>query len=138
MTVAPGIRSRGPGGVATTLTTKRLRPPRSILPLSLRPPSPRPTTSRRTALGKESVMAITTQDRSELVNVLLERIAQTVGENAKASTIFGDPVESAGVTVVPVAKARFGFGGGGGSGTRDEGEGQGRGGGGGVAVSPVG
>ena len=63
-------------------------------------------------------MAITTQDRSELVNELLERIAQTVGENAKASTIFGDPVERAGVTVVPVAKARFGFGGGGGSGTR--------------------
>jgi uncharacterized spore protein YtfJ len=83
-------------------------------------------------------MAITTQDRSELVNELLERIAQTVGENAKASTTFGDPVERAGVTVVPVAKARFGFGGGGGSGTREEGEGQGRGGGAGMAVSPVG
>jgi uncharacterized spore protein YtfJ len=83
-------------------------------------------------------MAVTTQDRSELVNELLERIAQTVGDNAKASTIFGDPVERAGVTVVPVAKARFGFGGGGGAGTREEGEGQGRGGGGGGAVSPVG
>jgi uncharacterized spore protein YtfJ len=83
-------------------------------------------------------MAITTQDRSELVNELLERIAQTVGENAKASTIFGDPVERAGVTVVPVAKARFGFGGGGGSETREGGEGSGRGGGGGVAVSPIG
>ena len=83
-------------------------------------------------------MAVMNQDRSELVNELLGRISQTVGENARASTIFGDPVERAGVTVVPVAKARFGFGGGGGSGARDEGEGGGGGGGGGVAVSPIG
>jgi uncharacterized spore protein YtfJ len=83
-------------------------------------------------------MAVAAQERSELVNELLERIAQTVGQNAQASTIFGKPVEHEGVTVVPVAKARFGFGGGGGSGTREEGEGSGRGGGGGVAVSPIG
>lgn len=83
-------------------------------------------------------MAVMSQDRSELVNELLERIAHTVGDNARASTIFGDPVERGGVTVVPVAKARFGFGGGGGSGAREEGEGGGGGGGGGVAVSPIG
>jgi uncharacterized spore protein YtfJ len=83
-------------------------------------------------------MAVMNQDRSELVNELLERVGQTVGDNAKASTIFGEPVERAGVTVVPVAKARFGFGGGGGSGARDEGEGGGGGGGGGMAVSPIG
>jgi uncharacterized spore protein YtfJ len=83
-------------------------------------------------------MSVAAQERSELVNELLERVGQTVGERAQASTIFGEPVEREGVTVVPVAKARFGFGGGGGSGTRDGGEGSGRGGGGGLAVSPVG
>jgi uncharacterized spore protein YtfJ len=83
-------------------------------------------------------MAVAAQERSELVNELLERIGGTVGERAQVSTIFGEPVEREGVTVVPVAKARFGFGGGGGSGTREGGEGSGRGGGGGVAVSPIG
>jgi uncharacterized spore protein YtfJ len=83
-------------------------------------------------------MAVAAQERSELVNELLERIAQTVGQTAQASTIFGERVDREGVTVVPVAKARFGFGGGGGSGTREEGQGSGRGGGGGVYVSPVG
>jgi uncharacterized spore protein YtfJ len=83
-------------------------------------------------------MAVTADERSELVNELLERVGQTVGQRAQASTIFGEPVEREGVTVVPVAKARFGFGGGGGSGTREEGQGSGRGGGAGVAVSPVG
>jgi uncharacterized spore protein YtfJ len=83
-------------------------------------------------------MAVAAEERSELVNQLLERIGQTVGEKAHASTIFGEPVEREGITVVPVAKARFGFGGGGGSGTREEGQGFGRGGGGGMSVDPVG
>jgi uncharacterized spore protein YtfJ len=73
-----------------------------------------------------------------LVNELLERIGETVGQKAQVSTIFGEPVERKGVTVIPVAKARFGFGGGGGSGSRGGDDGSGGGGGGGVAVSPVG
>jgi uncharacterized spore protein YtfJ len=83
-------------------------------------------------------MATATDERSQLVNDLLERIGQTVGDRAQASAIFGEPVEREGVTVVPVAKARFAFGGGGGGGTREEREGFGRGGGGGVAVTPIG
>jgi uncharacterized spore protein YtfJ len=83
-------------------------------------------------------MAVEAQERSQLVNELLERIGQTVGERAQASTIFGEPVEREGVTVVPVAKARFGFGGGAGSGAREGAERLGRGGGGGVAISPIG
>lgn len=84
-------------------------------------------------------MAVETQQRSELVNELLERVGQTVGQRAQAATIFGEPVEREGVTVIPVAKARFGFGGGGGAGARGEAnEGSGGGGGGGVAVSPIG
>jgi uncharacterized spore protein YtfJ len=48
-------------------------------------------------------MAVAAEERSELVNELLERVAQTVGQKAQASTIFGEPVEREGVTVVPVA-----------------------------------
>jgi hypothetical protein len=63
-----------------------------------------------------------------------EQLAERVGATARASAVFGDPVESQGVTVIPVAKAKWGFGGG--SGGR-QGE-EGAGGGGGTAVSPVG
>lgn len=82
-------------------------------------------------------MAVAAQERSELVNELLERIGQTVGQRAQVSTIFGEAVEREGVTVIPVAKARFGFGGGGGAGTRGEKD-RGSGGGGGVVVTPIG
>jgi uncharacterized spore protein YtfJ len=83
-------------------------------------------------------MAVHSQERAELVNALLERIGETVGQRAQVSTIFGEPVEREGVTVIPVGRARFGFGGGGGSGSREGDEGSGGGGGGGVAVGPVG
>lgn len=79
-----------------------------------------------------------TQERSELVNALLERIGQTVGQRANVSAVFGEPVEREGATVIPVAKARFGFGGGGGSGEREGNEGAGGGGGGGASITPVG
>jgi uncharacterized spore protein YtfJ len=85
-------------------------------------------------------VATQVENRLELVEELLQRIGQTVGERANASTVFGQPVEREGITVIPVARARFGFGGGGG-GSEDapEGEGgSGGGGGGGALVSPVG
>ena len=75
---------------------------------------------------------------ASLADELLQRIGQAVGQKASVTTVFGDPVEREGVTVVPVAKARFGFGGGGGGGVRDGDEGSGGGGGGGALVSPVG
>jgi uncharacterized spore protein YtfJ len=65
----------------------------------------------------------------------IERIAERLGENAHATTIFANPVQSDGVTVIPVARARLGFGGG--SGRQKEGE-EGSGGGGGLVVTPVG
>jgi uncharacterized spore protein YtfJ len=84
-------------------------------------------------------MAAAVEERSQMVNELLDRIGQTVGQRAQAGTIFGEAVEREGVTVIPVAKARFGFGGGGGSGTRGgDDQGSGGGGGGGVVVSPIG
>jgi hypothetical protein len=63
-----------------------------------------------------------------------EQLAARVGATARASAVFGEPVEGQGVTVIPVARARWGFGGG--SGGRDGEEGSG--GGGGTSVSPVG
>lgn len=77
------------------------------------------------------------EDGTALANELLRRIGQTVGERAQVSTVFGEPVEREGITVIPVAKARFGFGGGGGAGARAR-EGSGGGGGGGGLVTPVG
>jgi uncharacterized spore protein YtfJ len=79
-------------------------------------------------------MTTTIQEGSALADELLQQIGETVGDRAKASTIFGEPVEREGITVIPVAKAKFGFGGGGGEGK----QGPGRGGGGGAAVSPLG
>jgi uncharacterized spore protein YtfJ len=87
---------------------------------------------------KEAVMAMEVQERSQLVEDLLERIGETVGQGAKVSAVFGEPVQCGNLTVIPVAKARFGFGGGGGSGSLKGEEGSGGGGGGGAAVTPIG
>ena len=83
-------------------------------------------------------MAVKEQERADLANELLEQIGQTVGQKANVSSVFGEPIEREGLTVIPVAKARFGFGGGGGSGSREGDEGGGGGGGGGALVSPIG
>ena len=83
-------------------------------------------------------MAVEAEERSQMVNQLLERIGKAVGERAQVSAIFGEPVERERLTVIPVAKMRFGFGGGGGSGSHEGDEGSGGGGGGGGLVSPVG
>ena len=84
-------------------------------------------------------MATVTRSGSALADELLQRIGETIGGRANVSTLFGEPVEREGVTVIPVAKARFGFGGGaGGGGAHGGDEGSGGGGGGGALVSPVG
>ena len=69
---------------------------------------------------------------------LLQRIGQTVGDKARVSIVFGEPVEREGITVIPVGKSRFAFGGGGGAGAHGNQEGSGGGGGGAALVSPVG
>lgn len=83
-------------------------------------------------------MSVGTQERSQLVNDLIERIGESVGQRAHVAAVFGEPVQREGLTVIPVARARFGFGGGGGSGSREGDEGSGGGGGGGGSVTPVG
>jgi uncharacterized spore protein YtfJ len=64
----------------------------------------------------------------------VERLAQRLGISANADSIYGEPVEREGVTVIPVAKAMYGFGGGSGKKAGEEGTG----GGGGVSVTPIG
>lgn len=64
----------------------------------------------------------------------MEMMVEKLGAVARASTVFSEPIEREGVTVIPVAKARWGFGGGFGH-RPDE---DGAGGGGGVQVTPVG
>jgi uncharacterized spore protein YtfJ len=46
---------------------------------------------------------------------LLSLLAERVGAQVTAASVFGAPIERDGVTVVPVAAARFGFGGGAGA-----------------------
>ena len=61
-------------------------------------------------------------------------MVEKLGAVARAETVFSEPVNREGITVIPVAKARWGFGGGLGH-RKDE---DGAGGGGGVQVTPVG
>ena len=68
---------------------------------------------------------------------MLERLAEKLGVTARASTIYGEPVERDGLTVIPVAKAVWGLGGGGGP-QGSSGRNLGMGGGGGVVIQPVG
>lgn len=67
-------------------------------------------------------------------------MANRVGIGARTTTVFADPVERDGITIIPVARATWGFGGGAGSGSnKDQSQvGEGSGGGAGVMVSPVG
>jgi uncharacterized spore protein YtfJ len=72
---------------------------------------------------------------------LLQKIAETLGTTATVKSVFGEPIQANGKTVVPVAKVAYGFGGGFGAGkhaTAPDGEGEGGGGGGGVRAFPAG
>ena len=64
----------------------------------------------------------------------LERLAERVGVTASAKSVYGEPVEHGGVTIIPVAKVRYGFGGGSGKKSHKEGEG----GGGALQAAPLG
>jgi uncharacterized spore protein YtfJ len=83
-------------------------------------------------------MSVDVPHGSALADELLQRIGRIVRDGANVTSVFGQPVERDGVTVIPVARARFGFGGGGGAGGHEGAEGSGGGGGAGAFVSPVG
>ena len=67
---------------------------------------------------------------------LLERLAERIGGRASVETVFGPPVQSGDLTVIPVARIRWGVGGGGGASEKDGATGSG--GGGGLAADPLG
>lgn len=75
---------------------------------------------------------------------LFDRVVGTVGRSAHVETVYGEPVESNGRTVIPAASVGYGFGGGAGGDYSDEGDdrdpeaGYGYGYGGGVSAKPVG
>lgn len=73
-------------------------------------------------------------EKTSSADKFIGTIAEKLGAVAKAATVFGEPVERDGITVIPVAKARWGFGGGAGQSKHEDGAG----GGGGVQVTPVG
>ncbi|WP_155058736.1 spore germination protein GerW family protein [Streptomyces blattellae] len=69
---------------------------------------------------------------------LLERLADKLGGRASVTAVYGEPVVSEGVTVIPVAEVGFGFGGGAGREVGTAKTGEGGGGGGGAGARPVG
>jgi len=76
-------------------------------------------------------------------NNVLQQIGESLGSSASVKAVFGEPVQAAGRTVIPVAKIAYGFGGGFGTGhgkiDSDKGRhGEGGGGGGGVRAFPAG
>ena len=54
--------------------------------------------------------------RPNAIEGFVERIAERLGGKASVRSVFGDPVERDGLTIIPVAKVRYGFGGGAGRG----------------------
>lgn len=74
------------------------------------------------------------------VQEIIQTISDRVGSSANVKTIYGDPYDKDGKTIIPVAKVAYGFGSGFGKGFKDkEGEGgEGGGGGGAVMTRPVG
>jgi uncharacterized spore protein YtfJ len=72
---------------------------------------------------------------------VLQRLGETLGSTATVKSVFGEPIQANGKTVVPVAKVAYGFGGGFGAGKhgkKSDQQGEGGGGGGGVRAFPAG
>jgi len=75
---------------------------------------------------------------------MLQKIGETLGSTATVRSVFGEPIQIEGKTVVPVARVKYGFGGGFGGpdkrglGAGAQAEGGGGGGGGSVRACPAG
>lgn len=75
------------------------------------------------------------------INEFFESLKNGLQTGADVKTVFGEPVETQGKTIIPVAKVGYGFGGGYGeakSEGTDKKQGEGAGIGGGVSVKPLG
>jgi uncharacterized spore protein YtfJ len=70
---------------------------------------------------------------------LMQSLKESVLTQANVKTIYGQPIEAQGKTIIPVARISYGFGAGAGTGgVGDSSKGEGGGGGGGVRAVPVG
>jgi uncharacterized spore protein YtfJ len=67
---------------------------------------------------------------------LIQTLRDTFTNYSGVKTLFGEPVEAQGKTVIPVAQVAYGFGAG--SGSRSDDQASGGGGGGGLRAAPVG
>lgn len=75
-----------------------------------------------------------------IVQDVLKQFAEDLRQFANTETIFGQPIELQGNTIIPVCKLSIGYGGGGGEGGEEEktsGKGSGAGAGGGVKLEPA-
>jgi uncharacterized spore protein YtfJ len=71
----------------------------------------------------------------------ITKLADNIAGATNVRTVYGEPIERDGITIIPVARVSWGIGGGFGRGSgrpAKEGEGSGGGGGGGATVSPIG
>lgn len=69
---------------------------------------------------------------------LMKEVSAELEKLVSTKTVFGDPIEVSGVTIVPVSRVSFGFGSGGGEGKKSgTEEGFGGGGGAGAKIEPV-
>ncbi|MCX6023014.1 MAG: spore germination protein GerW family protein [Chloroflexi bacterium] len=74
-----------------------------------------------------------------MLDRLSDKITERLRTDATVSTVFGEPLETQGKTVIPVARVRYGFGFGGGEGKDKDGDtGGGGGGGGGMSAKALG
>jgi uncharacterized spore protein YtfJ len=79
---------------------------------------------------------------------ILHQMGESLGSSASVKSVFGEPIQTEGKTVIPVARVAYGFGGGFGSGHHraedaaavldGKGAGEGGGGGGGIRAFPAG
>jgi uncharacterized spore protein YtfJ len=77
-----------------------------------------------------------------VVQDVLKQMAEDIKQFTRSETIFGDPIEIQGNTIIPICKVSIGYGGGGGEGEtppqqRTGGKGTGAGGGAGLKIEPA-
>lgn len=68
----------------------------------------------------------------------IEPLAERLGDSATVKTVYGEPVEARGKTIIPVARVAYGLGGGSEVKKGEEENEEEAGGGGGVRVNPIG
>lgn len=77
-------------------------------PISSVPPYPPPRRYPMTSSGTPDQPV----PQADTAAALMEHLAEQLGSRASVSAVFGEPVTSDGITIIPVAEVGFGFAGG--------------------------